>query len=339
MPRTRLQTFARLRRAQIDDIEELVGLSRHFTGTVPDWQGLIGDQPDWQGLIGDPGAYVLVATECQLVVGAALLCHAPMAAEARLAWLIVAPDARGRGVGQLLIDMAIGQARSQGAALVEGHEPIGAHGLAQLYLHFGFAGVGEGRWVFGLWNGHQARSYCDIEVPQQPAARQADALSQTLLSALGALDAGMLLTPRARQVLAHELATGGAGSETCRMAMAASRRRFFVHLAPSLASSLRRRIGPDLGEWIVADDDALTPEKLIGHLSRHHLPMLRLTVPRHGRGKRWLMITGFDGFLFRLHDVTEVQNPELPLAVTAAELREAMADLKGSEHLLLAKVL
>jgi ribosomal protein S18 acetylase RimI-like enzyme len=72
---------------------------------------------DPAGAILDPGGQIFFVVEGDTVLGTcAVLCHSPT--ECEIAKMAVAPAARGRGLGDLLMEAAIGFAREIGARRV-----------------------------------------------------------------------------------------------------------------------------------------------------------------------------------------------------------------------------
>jgi len=138
------QTFARLHDAQPDDIPALTALACRLPAAAN------GEWPVWATLIQAADANVLVATECHLVVGAALTWHHKGAQLARLAWLGVAADARGRGVGQLLLETSIARAAVTGATSVGTRLPADADALHALLNEAGFAAAKGGEMHLSL---------------------------------------------------------------------------------------------------------------------------------------------------------------------------------------------
>ena len=132
MPMKHFQTFARLHDGGHEDADALWALSDSLPG------GLGGERPVWPALIQAEDAHVLVATECQLVIGAAVIWHHRDSAAARLAWLGVASPARGNGVGQLLVETAIARVGLEGAAVITAHLPPEASSLHGLLVGAGF---------------------------------------------------------------------------------------------------------------------------------------------------------------------------------------------------------
>jgi ribosomal protein S18 acetylase RimI-like enzyme len=135
---TRLETFARLHDGRPGDVHALWGLSERLPG------GLGGEHPIWQTLLQAEDAHVLVATECQLLVGAVVTWHHKGADVARLAWLGVDASARHRGIGRLLLETSIARAEIVGAGEVVAHVPAGAVDLQGLLAKSGFVSVKGG---------------------------------------------------------------------------------------------------------------------------------------------------------------------------------------------------
>ena len=131
-PMAHFATFARLHDARPTDVPALRALS----DGLPAGRG--GERPVWPLLVEAQGAHILVATECQVPVGAVVVWHRKDAAEARLAWLGVAPSARGRGVGSLLLQTAIATAATHRADTMTIRLPAEAAQLAQFLLDAGF---------------------------------------------------------------------------------------------------------------------------------------------------------------------------------------------------------
>jgi len=100
-PMVHFETFARLHQATQMDVAALRALSMILPAAAD------GERPVWPLLVDARGAHVLVATECQLPVGAIAVWHHKDTAEARLSWLGVAPAVSRRGIGSLLLEAAI----------------------------------------------------------------------------------------------------------------------------------------------------------------------------------------------------------------------------------------
>lgn len=324
-------TFARLRRATRGDLPHI----GRFCQQLPAGSSILG--AGWDEMLHREDTYMLLATECQLVVGIAALQHAPSAPEARLAFLFVLPDARGRGVGQLLLSSLVDRARSEGAALVQALDDGQGIGIAKSLSRAGFFDRGGGLWSCCLWNGHIGSGYGSLDIPEHDPVNEKEAAAQTLLVAMGTLDRSILLTRQARQVIGHELdqtATPGAAA----MALAAARRRYFVWIDSAEAAKLGLLSTPETAERIGSENERLTPERILGHLSRGNLCLIRLAVSRlSGKLPQWYAVNGFDGYLFRLHDVTRGNTPQDPIVLSASELRQGTGSLAPDDFVIMAR--
>jgi len=133
----RLQTFARIHEGNSGDAPALWGLSERLPG------GIGGEHPIWHTLLQAENAHVLVATECQLIVGAVVTWHQKGAAVARLAWLGVDASVRRRGIGRLLLETSIARAEIAGAGIIAAHVPPQAADMQGLLGSAGFV-MGKG---------------------------------------------------------------------------------------------------------------------------------------------------------------------------------------------------
>jgi GNAT superfamily N-acetyltransferase len=327
---THFETFARLHRASPADLPRL----KHFAEKLSAGRG---NAPRWARLIDAGDAHVLIATECDVIVGVGVLRHAPSGAVGSLAWLCVAPDARGRGVGTLLLETLIDRARLEGAALLEVRLPAECAGLDKLLYDAGFRQAAGDDWHLSLWNAQRAPSYCELAVPEHFARSASSPAVRALFLAMGTLDRDMLLTDQAEKVLGFEAGQLDRHPEALRLALVAARRRFLVTLRRT-AEFERAALPLEAPEWINLEDEPLTPERLVGHLSRGHLPMLHVGLKRLGREARWYLVTGFDGYLFALNDPAGPGARAL-IPVTAAEMRLALSAATPNDTLILAKVL
>ncbi|WP_173087885.1 GNAT family N-acetyltransferase [Devosia sp. 1635] len=134
----RFATFARVHYATDED----VGAPWALSDNLPGERG--GQRPIWTTLVRAKGAYVLVATECQLIVGAvvASLNHRNQAV--CISWLGVTPAARGRGVGHLLLKTIVDRMVVEGARTVSVALPADHQDLKHLLLGHGFIEVRPG---------------------------------------------------------------------------------------------------------------------------------------------------------------------------------------------------
>jgi len=147
----------------------------------------------------------------------------------------------------------------------------------------------------------------------------------------------MLLTRRARQVLRHELGEDQDARGAAQLALSAARRDYCVWLDRELAESLAGE--SEAAGSIVGEVEPLSPARILGHLSRGHLCLLRLVVPRlSGPSPTWYIVDGFDGYLFRVHDVTGADDRQHPPTITACELRAMLRGLSAEDHLIMGRL-
>lgn len=94
------------------------------------------------GMLALPDVWLMLASRGDLLVGFAL--SRMVADEVELLLLAVIPAARGGGIGRLLIERALAQARTRGAARLL-LEVRAGNPAAALYETLGFARIGERR--------------------------------------------------------------------------------------------------------------------------------------------------------------------------------------------------
>jgi len=91
-------------------------------------------------LLADPGATLLIARDGDEIVGTAMVIVYPTTIrfEARIEDVAVDGSARGRGVGEALVDECIEVARSRGAGIVELQTGRAREAANRLYARMGF---------------------------------------------------------------------------------------------------------------------------------------------------------------------------------------------------------
>lgn len=136
------RTFARLGEANWSHVQALGVLAGKCAGGET-------ARPDWAQLVGKAEGLVLVATECQLLVGAVAVSWRG-GEMAQLEWLGVTPDARGRGVGSLLLASAIDLTRRAGAQRLAACLPEEATPLRALLLDMGYVEQADGALALAL---------------------------------------------------------------------------------------------------------------------------------------------------------------------------------------------
>lgn len=103
-------TFARIHAAGPGELAEL----RSFAATL----GRSELDFDWNAALGDSACDVFIAFEGGLLAGAIAVWCDPARITAELEWIGVAPSARRRGIGRLLIEYAADTARERRAAVM-----------------------------------------------------------------------------------------------------------------------------------------------------------------------------------------------------------------------------
>lgn len=321
-----LQTYARLRRAGSDYLEAVLALQRSITPHDP----LPGAR--WAQYLVSRAVRVTLAVEGGIVVGAVVEVHRTRSPVAKLVALGVVPSARGRGIGSLLLDAVISQARGEGAAVLAAEPDASAADLRHLLGLFGFQCVGAAdshavRYLKSLWNPRHSSRFDGEASPVYANRGGSDGGVCALMTAMAALDRTILLTPRLESVLRYEV---GSGDCATRLALAAAQRGFRVCLhttqaLPALATS-----------QISVMAAAPTAEQMIGALSRGHLPLVHGHLARlhHNEGPRWVLLAGFDGYLFRVIDPQTADSGAL-LAVTLGEMRACLQGPDPATALLL----
>lgn len=309
-----LETFARVRNAGAADLPHLIRLETAIAGA---------QSADWAALMANRCVDVIVAVECDVLVGAVAGRHEAMSSIAELSWLGVDRSARRRGVGRLLLEQYVSVVRSQGAAALRTttREPA-VHGLLA-DIGFRPALDNASELELSLWlPGRQLRQ-ASVEIRHFPASGRADPAVCTLLMAMSSLDPRILVTPRVESVVGHEVAASTTG-RTVAVAEAAARRGFDVELygaGPQFRQPSRRPLGAG---HVVNFNHLPQPEQLAGYLTRRQVVILHGALPRlHGAEPHWLVLADFDGFLFRLVDPT--RDPGHREAVSADELRVLLA--------------
>jgi ribosomal protein S18 acetylase RimI-like enzyme len=91
-------------------------------------------------LLEDPGATLLVAWDGSAIVGTAMVIVYPTTIrfESRIEDVVVDESARGRGVGEALVNACIEVARSRGASIVELQSARSREAANRLYARMGF---------------------------------------------------------------------------------------------------------------------------------------------------------------------------------------------------------
>lgn len=136
-PRPRpLMTHACVRKARLDDVAAILALETVFPATDRVTRRAL------RRLIGRPTVSVLVNEDVRLT-GAAILLYRSTSRAARLYSLAVAPEARGRGIGQTLLMAAAEDAQGRGADCIRLEVRASNEPAIALYARSGFQFTGS----------------------------------------------------------------------------------------------------------------------------------------------------------------------------------------------------
>ncbi len=114
-----------------------------FRSQIVDWQEENDREDRWRNRLSIPGSYNLVAVIDDQPVGMASGVPASNDSDAELISMWVAPTARGRGVGDLLVQEVERWARSMAARILRLDVADGNRAAAGLYQRNGFRYTGE----------------------------------------------------------------------------------------------------------------------------------------------------------------------------------------------------
>lgn len=296
----------------------------------------------WRALLASPSATVTVARDSSSgksrIVGAAVILQRARTSVARLYSIAVAPHARGRGVSAYLLEDAAQRMRDAGAAVLRLETRVDNVAAQHLFARGGF--VERGRKPAYYEDGEDAllyqKSLWSLGAAERDAALNAPYYGQTLdftcgpcalLMAMAALDADTVLD-RAEEIRIWREATtvfmaaghGGCGPHG--LALAAERRGFraTVHAPAGKAmfiESVRDARKKEVIELVEADFRAalaatqatlvsasMSAAQLVDHLRQGRVPIVLISLWRlHGeKGPHWVVVTGFDGHVFRILD-------------------------------------
>ena len=295
----------------------------------------------WRRLLLSPTAQVFVATSgsspATPLLGAAVLLLRSRSSVARLYSLAVDVQARRMGVGHRLLSHALQQAVAAGAAVMslETRDDNAAaqamfrrHGFNQVGHRPGYYHDGAGARVFhrSLWNHAVGLRVAASRAPFHPQTLDFTCGPCALLMAMAALEPGTALTRTAEIRLWREattvfMASGHGGCGPFGLALAACRRGFQAQVhAPDGAMFVdsvrdaRKKAVIDLVESDFRAEFArsgcrssaapVTPGVLAAALAAGAVPVVLISLWRlHGeKGPHWVVVTGFDGHVFRILD-------------------------------------
>ena len=276
--------------------------------------------------------------EAALIVGAAVVLRRAGTSVARLYSIAIAPHVRGRGVSSALLEDATRRMRDAGAAVLRLETRRDNVSAQRLFARSGF--VHRGRKTGYYDDGEDAllyqKSLWNLGSAERDAALNAPYYGQTLdftcgacalLMAMAALDPSIVLDRAAeirvwREATTVFMAAGHGGCGPHGLALAAERRGFraTVH-APGgeamfidsvrdirkkevialVESDFRSELTSTRATLISA---TMSAAQLVEHLHQGRVPIVLISLWRlHGeKGPHWVVVTGFDGHVFRILD-------------------------------------
>ncbi len=312
----------------------------------------------WRSFLASQSAVVTVARSAgagaSTIVGAAVVLQRARTSVARLYSIAIAKRARGRGVSAALLEDATQRMRDAGAAVLRLETRLDNVAAQNLFARCGF--VQRGRKVSYYEDGEDAllyqKSLWNLGAAEHDAALSAPYYGQTLdftcgpcalLMAMAALDSSTVLD-RAEEIRIWREATtvfmaaghGGCGPHG--LALAADRRGFRATVyAPGgkamFIDSVRDIRKKEVIQLVEADfrselastqatvlSASMSAAQLVDHLHQGRVPIVLISLWRlHGEmGPHWVVVTGFDGHVFRILDpmVTPVAgDPDMTITV------------------------
>ncbi|MCV2349490.1 GNAT family N-acetyltransferase/peptidase C39 family protein [Paucibacter sp. Y2R2-4] len=295
----------------------------------------------WQHLIRSDSAMVLVARGGQgggELLGAAVVLRRARSSVARLYSIAVAASARGRGLSDRLLGEVLHSARDSGAAVLRLETRLHNHAAQRLFKRHGFSaldrkpayyedGADALRFQKSLWDSGRANQAVALQAPFYCQTLDFTCGPCALLMAMAALDPSTVIDRAAEIRLWREattvfMAAGHGGCGPFGLALAALQRGFGATVyAPAGASmfiesvrdprkkdvialveaDFRSELLASKAEWV---NTALTPQRLAEHLRQGGVPLVLISLWRlHGeKGPHWVVVTGFDGQVFRILD-------------------------------------
>jgi ribosomal protein S18 acetylase RimI-like enzyme len=301
----------------------------------------------WAHLVASSSAAVAVAfssgDEC--IEGSVVILHRRGSSVARIYSVAVAPACRGQGVARALMRHAIEWARDHSSAVMRLETRVDNDEAQALFGRLGFVeferraryyedGAEAIRYQKYLWDEGHAGDALALHSPFYGQTLDFTCGPCALMMAMAALDPAFVPDRPTEIRLWREattvfLAAGHGGCGPFGLAAAAIRRGYRASIyAPSgqtlFIDSVRDDRKKAVIEMVEADfraDIAMTgtavihspvsPQKIIEHLAAGSVPIVLISLWRlHGeKGPHWVVVTGFDGAVFRVLD---------PMAVSAS---------------------
>ncbi len=292
----------------------------------------------WAHLLKSRSAAVALAVDDGAAVGAIVVLYRAGSSVARVYSLAVLPAARGRGIAGLLLEHAIDSARRDGAALMRLETRTDNHRAQSLFAGLGFAEFGRRagyyedgataiRYQKYLWLPGRAAEAVALRSPHYAQTLDFTCGPSALMMAMAALDA-RVVPDRAteirlwREATTVFMAAGHGGCGPFGLASSAMRRGFGATVyAPKARTlfidSVRDPRKKEVIELVEADFRAevaatgatvvhtpISAQKTIEHLAAGAVPVVLISLWRmHGeKGPHWVVVSGFDGAVFRVLD-------------------------------------
>jgi hypothetical protein len=250
----------------------------------------------------------------------------------------VDPTARSQGVARKLIESAIEHARLTGASVLRLETRIDNKSAQALFRSHGFTpldlkanyyadGTSALRFQKSLWNADRAARSVALQAPYYSQTLDFTCGPCALMMAMAALDPATRMDRAAEIRLWREattvfMAAGHGGCGPFGLALAATRRGFhsavYAPAEPSLfIDGVRDPRKKAVIELVEADFRKATeatntpiikapvsPRRIAEHLQCGGVPIVLISLWRlHGeKGPHWVVVTGFDGSVFRILD-------------------------------------
>jgi len=314
----------------------------------------------WAHLVASPSAAVAlsVSAEDERIQGSVVILHRRGSSVARIYSVAVSPAFRGRGVAGTLMRHAIEWARRHGSAIMRLETRVDNIKAQALFARLGFVefdrranyyedGVEAIRYQKYLWDEGHAGDALALHSPFYGQTLDFTCGPCALMMAMAALDPFFVPDRPTEIRLWREattvfLAAGHGGCGPFGLAAAAIRRGFATTIyAPRgqtlFIDSVRDERKKAVIEMVEADFRAdiartgtavihspVSPQKVIEHLAAGSVPVVLISLWRmHGeRGPHWVVVTGFDGAVFRVLDPMAISTSRDPgISVSVDEFR------------------
>lgn len=292
----------------------------------------------WRKLISSATAEVTIASARSALVGCSVLLHSARTSVARLYSIAVDPTARGQGIARRLLDAATESARAVGSSILRLETRLDNKVARLLFTSCGFVlldrkaayyedGTDAVRLQKSLWIVEKAPHSVALRTPYYGQTLDFTCGPCALLMAMAALDNTTVIDRTEeirvwREATTVFMAAGHGGCGPFGLALAAVRRGFGVTVyAPAgtklFVDSVRDPHKKTVIELVEADfraeiaatdtmiiDAQVSPQLIAEHLHQGGVPIVLISLWRlHGeKGPHWVVITGFDGAVFRILD-------------------------------------